>query len=63
MRLIRLPEVIKKTGSSRSRIYADPTFPSRVQLGVRSVAWVESEIEEWIAERIAVRLGCPSKSS
>lgn len=56
MRLIRLPEVLKKTGLSRSRLYADHSFPKRVQLGARGVAWVESEIEDWIASRIAARV-------
>ncbi|GAA4045310.1 AlpA family phage regulatory protein [Parerythrobacter jejuensis] len=55
MRLIRLPEVRHKTGLSRSRIYADETFPKRVPLGARGVAWVEAEIEEWIQERIERR--------
>jgi prophage regulatory protein len=56
MRLIRLPEVLKKTGLSRSRLYADVSFPQRVKLGTRGVAWVESEVEDWIAARIADRV-------
>jgi len=28
-------------------------FPSSVPLGSMSVAWVESEIQEWIAARLA----------
>lgn len=55
MRLIRLPEVLDKTGLSRSRLYADKSFPKRVRLGARGVAWVEAEIEEWIQERIECR--------
>jgi len=55
MRLIRLSEVLQKTGLSRSRLYADDTFPKRVKLGARGVAWVESEIDDWIAARIAGR--------
>ncbi|NVD29116.1 AlpA family transcriptional regulator [Parasphingorhabdus flavimaris] len=55
MRLIRLPEVLNKTGLSRSGLYADDSFPKRVQLGTRGVAWVESEIEDWISTRIAAR--------
>lgn len=55
MRLIRLPEVLTKTGLSRSRLYADGSFPKRVPLGQRGVAWVEAEVEEWIAGRIAAR--------
>lgn len=30
-------------------------FPKRLQLGNRRVAWVESEIDQWLAERIAER--------
>lgn len=30
-------------------------FPKRVQLGQARVAWVKSEIEEWISARIAER--------
>ena len=55
MRLIRLSEVMHKTGFSRSRIYTDPSFPQRVKLGQRSVAWVEAEIDEWIAARMDAR--------
>ena len=55
MRLIRLPEVLMKTGFSRSRLYADDTFPQRVRLGKRGVAWVEAEIDEWIQKRMEDR--------
>ena len=55
MRLIRLPEVLRKTGLSRSRLYADETFPRRVPLGARGVAWVETEVDEWIRERVESR--------
>jgi len=30
-------------------------FPKSVSLGDRAVAWVESEVEMWIEERIADR--------
>ena len=30
-------------------------FPKRVQLSPNRVAWVESEIDDWIAQRIAAR--------
>lgn len=57
-RLIRLNEVISKTGLSRSRIYQyifEQKFPSNVSLGGRSVAWVESEIDLWIKNVIGHR--------
>ncbi|MFN3828263.1 MAG: AlpA family transcriptional regulator [Micavibrio sp.] len=52
-RILRLPEVIKKTGLSRSSIYAYmPTkFPTPIKLGERSVGWLESDIENWITNR------------
>ena len=30
-------------------------FPKRVTLSAQRVAWIESEIDEWIAARIAAR--------
>ena len=56
--LIRLPEVIKKTGKCRSSIYiemAAGTFPRSVSIGNKSVAWVDDEITAWIDARIAER--------
>lgn len=56
--LLRLPEVMARTGRRRSAIYADMaagTFPPCVNIGPRAVAWVASEVDEWIAARIADR--------
>ena len=56
--LLRLKEVCRRTGKSRSDVYrhiAAGRFPAPVKLGVRASAWVESEINAWIAERIADR--------
>lgn len=46
------------TGLSRAHMYklmADEKFPKSVSLGLRSVAWVESELQDWILERVAER--------
>jgi prophage regulatory protein len=56
--LIRLEQVKARTGLSRSTLYAyihDGRFPRPVTISDRCVAWVESEIDAWIAERIASR--------
>lgn len=56
--LIRLPKVLEKTGFSEPWIYrlmSQKRFPRPTKLGRRAVAWVESEVDEWIAERIAAR--------
>jgi len=53
-RLLRLPEVLARTGLSRSTLYrleADGQFPRRVKLGKRSVAFRESQLLEWIESR------------
>jgi len=58
MRFIKLKEVIERTGLGRSSVYkqmSEGTFPKNVSLGDRAVAWVESEIEDWIMERVAER--------
>jgi prophage regulatory protein len=51
----RLPAVKTRVGLSRSAIYlavSRAEFPRPVQLGARAVGWLESEIEEWIRERV-----------
>jgi len=57
-RLIRLNEVIRITGLSRSRIYqyiSEDKFPDSVSIGGRSVAWVESEVCQWVESVIGRR--------
>ncbi|AOM40984.1 helix-turn-helix transcriptional regulator [Xenorhabdus hominickii] len=54
--LIRLPEVQRRTGYSKAWIYkliSDGEFPKQVKIGPRSVAFIEAEIDDWIAQRIA----------
>ncbi|SFG24287.1 AlpA family phage regulatory protein [Neptunomonas qingdaonensis] len=56
--IIKLGEVIVRTGLSRSSIYRkinEHLFPSPVSLGHKAVGWVDGEIRQWIEERIAER--------
>ena len=58
IRFVRLREVMARTGLSRSTIHvwvAEGRFPKPVPLGVRSVGWIESELEDWLRDRIAKR--------
>ena len=58
MRIIRLSEVLKMTGLGRSTMYkyvSEDTFPKPVPLGERCVGWVESEVLDWIADKIEAR--------
>ncbi len=55
-RLLRLPAVEQLTGLRKSSIYAGmkaspPTFPYCVRLSARAVAWRESDIAAWQAQR------------
>lgn len=50
-KLIRLSEVMSKTGYSKSWIYKlikKNQFPKPIKIGTRSVAFIDREIEEWI---------------
>lgn len=54
--LIRLSEVLRRTGYSKAWIYrlmSQEKFPTSIKIGARSIAFVESEIDEWINQRIA----------
>ncbi len=51
MRFLKLKEVMEKTALSRSAIYrkmSEDAFPKSVNLGNRAVAWIESEVDEWM---------------
>lgn len=55
-KIIRLPEVMKTTGLARSTIYqkmAENSFPKPISLGVKSVGWLDTDIQNWIQQRIA----------
>jgi len=57
-RLMRRREVQRMTGLSRSSLYrliASKEFPPPIKLSEKCVAWLESEVSEWIASRICTR--------
>ncbi|RUR28071.1 helix-turn-helix transcriptional regulator [Vreelandella nanhaiensis] len=57
-RLLRRKEVEQKTGKSRSAIYdgiRQGTFPAPVPIGGKSVAWLEEEVDSWIAHCLEER--------
>lgn len=52
--ILRLPEVMARTGLRKSSIYnaiKAGQFPSHVALGLRAVGWRSSEIDAWIQSR------------
>lgn len=57
---IRLSEVQRRTGYSKAWIYRllkENRFPKSVKIGSRSIAFIESEIDEWVEQRIAESRG------
>lgn len=55
LKLIRLSEVIRKTGFGKTWIYkliSAGKFPKQIKIGDRAVAFIESEVDEWIYKAI-----------
>ena len=56
LRVIRMPETVDRVGRSRAHIYrlvGAGAFPKPIKLGPNSIAFLEHEIDQWIADRIA----------
>lgn len=61
MSLIRLPEVMARTGLSKTslhRMEVAGRFPHRRRIGDRAVAWDLDEVNAWLASRPAAVLVC-----
>ncbi|RZF13775.1 helix-turn-helix transcriptional regulator [Serratia marcescens] len=57
---IRIADVQRRTGYSKAWIYrlmSQGRFPASVKIGARAIAFVESEIDAWISQRIAESRG------
>lgn len=55
--ILRLPEVMARTGLGKSSIYnaiKNGSFPDRKSLGPRMVGWLSSDIDAWIQSRSVV---------
>jgi prophage regulatory protein len=55
-RFLRLREVCRLTGLSRSQIYrlqAAGQFPVQIKPSPATSAWIEAEVTQWQADRIA----------
>ena len=60
LKVLRIRDVVNKLGIARSTIYDwinpkspryDATFPKQRRLGMQSVGWFESELDEWLLKR------------
>ncbi|MGY3896419.1 helix-turn-helix transcriptional regulator [Aeromonas enterica] len=63
VRVLRLKDMLFKLNIARSTLYDwmsersprhDPTLPKRVKIGLNSVGWLESEVDNWILSRFDV---------
>jgi prophage regulatory protein len=56
LRLLRLPQVMQRTGLKKTKLYElqkRGSFPMRIQITSNSVGWTEEEVNVWIAGRVA----------
>ena len=56
--LLTRKDVVRLTRLSRAsieRYHRDGRFPKPVKLGPNRVAWLKSEVDSWIADRVAER--------
>ncbi|CAJ0900453.1 hypothetical protein R6138_04458 [Ralstonia thomasii] len=65
MRAIRIKEVIQKVSLSQSTIYAmiaRDQFPKSFELTPGRVAWLEGDIDAWLAEKAGRPLSTTSET-
>jgi predicted DNA-binding transcriptional regulator AlpA len=59
LRVLRMKQLIERTNLSRATLYvliaSDPTFARKIKLTARSVGFLESEVDAWIASRAESR--------
>lgn len=58
--LIRITEVQRRTGYSKAWIYRllkEKRFPAAVKIGARAIAFIESEVDDWVNQRISESRG------
>ncbi len=51
----QLREMVLYSPQHIARLEAAGQFPKRVRLGQGRVGWIDSEVEDWLRERIAQR--------
>jgi len=55
-RFLRRPEVQRQTGLSRSSLYrliSQDLFPRPIGLSAKTVGWLQSQVDHWMASRVA----------
>lgn len=55
-RILRWPEVQQRVGICRSHAHylaSKGQFPKPIKLGERASGWIESQVDDWVEQRIA----------
>ena len=58
--ILRWPDVRAKVALCRSTVYlkiSNGTFPKPIKLSERAVGWLESDIDNWLQQRIKISKG------
>lgn len=61
MQVIRVDDVCKKLGVSRTtlwRLRHTPNFPKPIDLGTRGSGFIEHEIDTWLEDKAEARTPC-----
>jgi len=59
MRVLRKHAAAERVGLSvrqLDRLQSEGKFPVKVKVGAMSAGWIESEVDDWIAARMAERV-------
>ena len=55
LQILRMKQLVQRTHLSRATLYAlmstDPTFPQKIKLTARTVGYLETDVDAWIASR------------
>ena len=65
-KLLRLPEVEALTGLKKTSLYNgahDGSFPKPIRISARCVAWRESDLVAWQAQRQQAPIGAKKKAA
>jgi prophage regulatory protein len=57
-RMLRLTEVIRRTGLGKTKLYElqkEGRFPMRVHVTGTAVRWIDSEVEDWLVQQAQAR--------
>ncbi|MEB0030191.1 AlpA family transcriptional regulator [Undibacterium sp. RTI2.1] len=55
LQILRMKQLVQRTQLSRATLYVlmstDKTFPQKIKLSARTVGYLESDVDAWIAAR------------